>query len=99
MSEPTPRTWTVDECIDAMEHSGIITNAFTLEERELARNIATAWHFIWYQQELPGRYLEEKNGVDTAEFSSLQAGIMRVRQQRRDRALSQIFVWRRCEES
>jgi hypothetical protein len=72
MSEPTPRTWTVDECIDAMERSGIITNAFTLEERELARTIAAAWYFVWYQQELPGRYLEEKNGVDTAEFSSLQ---------------------------
>jgi hypothetical protein len=48
------------------------------------RNIAAAWHFVWYQQELPGRGLEEKNGVDTAEFSSLQAGIMRVRQQRGD---------------
>jgi hypothetical protein len=74
-----PHTWTVDEHIDALERQGVIVEPFTLKERELARNIAAAWHFVWNQQELPGRCLE-----DSVEMNSIDMGIMLVRQIRGD---------------
>jgi hypothetical protein len=79
MSKSPPRTWTVDERIDANERQGFIVKPFTLKERELARNIAAAWHFVWNQQELPSRCLE-----DSTEMGSIDMGIMRVRQIRGD---------------
>jgi hypothetical protein len=77
------RSWTIDERIDYLQRRGIIAKPFTQEERELARNIAAAWHFVWHQQELPGRCLEI-NGNFTAEMGSIEWGIVRVRQIRGD---------------
>jgi len=77
-------SWTVDERIDAKEREGFITKPFTQEERELARNIAAAWLFVWIQQELPVRCLEERDGELTDEINAIDMGIIRVRQIRGD---------------
>jgi hypothetical protein len=78
MSASAPRSWTVDERIDDKERRGIIATPFTQEERELARHIAAAWHFVWYQQELPGRCLEASDDGMTPDMGSLEWGIFRV---------------------
>jgi hypothetical protein len=62
MSKPTPRTWTIDERIDAMERKGIISPPFTDIERALARAAIEAWYFVAKFEEMPARCEESSDG-------------------------------------
>jgi hypothetical protein len=74
MSEPTPRSWSLDERISMYERSGFLKVHFTAHERSVAWSIAAAWHFFEWQQELPDRCLE-----DSREIHSLAMGIVRMK--------------------
>jgi hypothetical protein len=74
MSKPTLRSWTFDECITDLERRGFIKVPFSEQERALAWSIGAAWHFVHYQEELPGRCLEKSR-----ELGSLDMGIIRVK--------------------
>jgi hypothetical protein len=73
MNASPPHTWTIDERIDAYERKSGITVPFSAQERALAWSLAAAIHFWDYQQELPGRCLE-----DSKELFALDMGIARV---------------------
>jgi len=61
MSTSQPRSWSLDERIDVLQHKGIIKRPFTSAERDLARNMAAAYYFYFYQGELPARALEQSS--------------------------------------
>jgi hypothetical protein len=62
MGKLKPRTWTVDERIDAMEAKGIIKVPFTADERALARAASEALFFAFTLRELPARYPGDSDG-------------------------------------
>lgn len=83
MSEPTPRSWSLDEFIDAYTKTHFIKTPFTPAERTLARNLADAWYFYHnhHRGELPDRALEGPGeGFDCfpPELMAFHMGIFRV---------------------
>jgi hypothetical protein len=84
MSASQPRTWTIGERIDARQRLEPINPPFTDAERDLARNLAAAFYFYFYQGELPGRALEGTPESRTKELLAFDMGISRMQQIRGD---------------
>jgi len=76
---PTPRSWSLDEFIDAYTKKHLIKTPFTPEQRDLARNLAAAYYFYHDLGELPDR-AQERSGKDffTPELNAFHMGIFRV---------------------
>jgi hypothetical protein len=79
MSGPRPRSWSLDEFIDAYTKKNLIKTPFTPDQRDPARNLAAAYYFYHYQGELPDRALQG-SGKDfwTPELTAFPMGIFRV---------------------
>ena len=78
MRDPTLRSWTIDEHIDDYERLGIIAPPFTVEERDLARNLAAAFLFWQWQEELPSRALEGSHAFQAMEMGTVRVKLMRA---------------------
>jgi hypothetical protein len=79
--EPTPRSWSLDEFIDAYTQKKLIKTPFTQAERDLAQNLASAYYYYHHGGELPDRALQGRgNGFDffTPELTAFHMGIFRV---------------------
>jgi hypothetical protein len=79
MTTPTPRSWSLDEFIDRLTQKHVIKVPFTPAERDLARNLASAYYFYHDLGELPDRALE-RSGKDlwTPELTAFYMAVFRV---------------------